>query len=110
MDAKYFLPVAFAMTLSYNRKAKRLSQDDLAKQAGISRSHIWKLENASTNPSVETMLKLSKAFSLDLERFGGQLQSNYTNVCKVLEGCAAETGAKALHLYIKLNNNPLRKN
>ncbi len=109
MDAKYFLPVAFAVTLSHNRHAKRFSQENLAKQAGISRAQIGKLENASANPSVETMLKLSKALSLNLERFGSQLQANYDNVCTVLDGRFAETGANALHLYTKLNNDPLRK-
>ena len=109
MFDKYFIRVAFAVTLSNNREANRWSQEKLAEQAGISRSFIGKLESASANPSVETMLKLSKALGLNLERFGRNLQANYDNVCKVLTGCAAKNGANALHLYIKRNNDPLRK-
>ncbi|OGI92088.1 hypothetical protein A3A09_02175 [Candidatus Nomurabacteria bacterium RIFCSPLOWO2_01_FULL_42_20] len=47
--------------ISKLRKAKKLSQGELAKILGVNRSYISTLENGSRNPSVETLQKIAKA-------------------------------------------------
>jgi len=46
--------------ISKLRKAKKLSQGELAKILGVNRSYISTLENGSRNPSVETLQKIAK--------------------------------------------------
>jgi len=50
------------------RKWRDFTQESLAKEAGVSRAYINQLENGrSKNPSVWTMLAISKAFKVDVE-------------------------------------------
>lgn len=42
--------------------------DDLAKRAGITKSHVWEIEQGrSTNPTVATCVALSRALGVSLE-------------------------------------------
>lgn len=105
MDDKYCIPVAFAITLRIARKHIDMTQEGLAKTAGISRSHIVKLENASATPSLSKMMKLCKALNLSLERFASMLEANHSEAVKLLGDSCAETTADALQLYIEKRNN-----
>lgn len=106
---KYFMRVAFAVTLRRQRLDRRMSQEALAKEAGVSRSYIAKLEKASANPSVEMMLKINQGLNLDLGKFGSDVQATYNNAVKLLSGCYDKSGADALHRFITLNTDPHRK-
>ena len=53
--------------ISMLRKAKKWSQSDLAKQIEASREIIGKYERNENLPSIEMVLKLSKAFGVTID-------------------------------------------
>jgi len=48
------------------RLEKDLSQSELSRQSGVAKSHINQIEHGKTNPSIETMCKLSNALNVPL--------------------------------------------
>lgn len=60
------------------RKAKKWSQEDLAKEVGSSRIMIGKYERNDNSPSIEVLLKIAKAFDVSVDYLIGEGQlSNY---------------------------------
>lgn len=52
------------------RRQKRLTLDELAVEAGMSKSYLWELENRDTvKPSAEKLDKLAKALSMPVSYF-----------------------------------------
>lgn len=51
----------------YIRKLKKMTQADVAKEAGISRTNITRFESGEYNPSLEMMVKIATALDVDLE-------------------------------------------
>jgi len=47
------------------RKSKKLSQQDLAHECGMDKPNLRKLEKGKGNPTVKTLLRLSKALEID---------------------------------------------
>ena len=43
------------------RLQKRMSQEDLAEEAGIARSYAWKLETGEVNPTLDTLDRVAQA-------------------------------------------------
>ena len=66
----------FAKKLIAIRKAKGLSQRDLAKVSGISRRMIVYYEGPSSIPDIEVLRKLSKALDVSV---GALVDSNYSS-------------------------------
>ncbi len=54
------------------RLAAGFSQEELAHQAQLSRSHISKIENAKYDPQITTLMRIARAFKLDLDHFLAQ--------------------------------------
>lgn len=54
------------------RKQQNLSQDDLAKQIGVSRTIIGNYERNTNTPSIEVVLKLAKAFNVTVDFLIGE--------------------------------------
>ena len=54
--------VSIGERITQLRKAKNLSQDELAKQIDSSRVMIGKYERGDNSPSLEVIVKLAKAF------------------------------------------------
>lgn len=50
-------------------KSNNLTQEQLAKQAGISRTMITEIENGNANPSVEVAKKIAAVLGIDWTRF-----------------------------------------
>jgi len=48
------------------REAKKLSQGDIEKRAGLLRCYISRVENGHTVPSIETLEKLARALEMPL--------------------------------------------
>ena len=48
------------------RARKGLSRKQLADRSGVSQQTIWKIENAKTNPTMDTMLALMRAMDYDI--------------------------------------------
>lgn len=49
------------------REAKNMSQGDVMRTMGCSRSYISNLENGKTNPTLETISRLAKVFGVKTE-------------------------------------------
>lgn len=54
------------------RKAKKWSQDELAKQINASRIMVGKYERNDNAPSIEVLLKLAKVFGVSLDYLVGE--------------------------------------
>ncbi|MCF6168395.1 helix-turn-helix transcriptional regulator [Lutibacter sp.] len=69
------------------RKAKNLSQEDLAKEISSSRVMIGKYERNDNAPSIEVLLKLAKAFDVSVDYIigEGQLSTYDKDVLKRIE-------------------------
>jgi transcriptional regulator with XRE-family HTH domain len=57
-----------AMRLKTLRKARGVSQEALAKRAGISRTYLARLETARQDPTLSTLEKLAKALKVPIEK------------------------------------------
>ena len=54
------------------RTEKGITQEMLARMAGLSAGHVIRLENRrKTNPTIETLKKISKALGVSFETFIG---------------------------------------
>lgn len=49
------------------RKEKKMTQDKLAKRAGMSRTNITRFESGNYNPSLEMMVRIAAAMGAELE-------------------------------------------
>lgn len=49
------------------RKAKKLTQDDIAARTGIARSNIARIESGKYVPTIEVLAKLALALDMKLE-------------------------------------------
>ena len=54
------------------RKAKKWSQDELAKQINASRIMVGKYERNDNAPSIEVLLKIAKAFEVSIDYLVGE--------------------------------------
>lgn len=50
------------------RAREKLTQDDLAQKAGVTRQTILAIENGKYNPSLELAFKLSAIFKVSIEK------------------------------------------
>ncbi|MGH1375088.1 MAG: helix-turn-helix domain-containing protein [Alphaproteobacteria bacterium] len=53
--------------ISQLRKSQKLSQEDLSRLAEIDRSYISEIENGHKNPSVMTIIKISRALKVGVD-------------------------------------------
>ena len=51
----------------YIRKLKKMTQADVAKKAGVSRTNITRFESGEYNPTLEMMVKIAAALDVNLE-------------------------------------------
>ena len=56
----------FGKRLRYLRKAKGLSQEDLAFKAGIHRTYVGGIERGERNPSLKNIAAIAKALGVSL--------------------------------------------
>jgi len=57
----------FKEKLVYLRKQKNWSQHELGDQVGVQVTHISRLENGKSQPSVELLRKIAQAFSVTMD-------------------------------------------
>jgi len=74
---------AFGHTLRYFRKRVKLSQEKLSQESGLDRSYISLLERGLRQPSLTSILKLSKALKISsaniISKVEALLSENKTN-------------------------------
>jgi len=49
------------------RKSVGLSQENLAKRSGVSRSHLGKIENARYSMNIDTIEKIARALDIEAD-------------------------------------------
>ena len=54
-----------AIKVKFERMKRGFSQEELAYEAGISKTSIWKIETGKVSPTVETLAKIAKALDID---------------------------------------------
>ena len=61
--------ISYGLLIAAIRKSKNLSQEQLAEMAGISRSHLSRIEAAGSAPpfTIEVLLQISKALGVKPE-------------------------------------------
>jgi transcriptional regulator with XRE-family HTH domain len=62
-------PVTVPNLIRELRQARLLSRPQLARQAKVSRSHLWAIETGKIVPGISTLEKLSEALGVGLSRF-----------------------------------------
>ena len=59
------LLIKFGSRLKEVRKLKNMSQNDLALEADIEKSQVYRIENGITNPTFTSIINLAKALNIN---------------------------------------------
>ena len=88
------------------RKQQNLSQDDLAKQIGVSRTIIGNYERNANTPSIEVVLKLAKAFNVTVDFLigEGETASFDKDAVKRIEDIEKLDADTKKHLFFLIDN------
>ena len=88
------------------RKAKNLSQDELAGKAGVSRTIIGNYERNANSPSIEVLLKLANVFnvSVDFLLGEGSLASFDKELLRRIEDIEGLDSDTKQHLFFLIDN------
>ena len=86
------------------RKQQSLSQDELAKKTGLSRTIICNYERNINTPSVEGLVKLAGAFNVSLDFLIGELAAFDKEVIKRLEDIERLDLETRQHLFFIIDN------
>lgn len=54
-----------SLKIKFERQKRGLSQEELALEAGLSRSAIWKIESGKVSPTIESLEKIAAALGMD---------------------------------------------
>lgn len=74
-------------TIKVFRANRRMSLQDVATAAGLSKAHIWDLETgASSNPSIETLCKIGAALKMDVMQLCSASVADQTETIARLQG------------------------
>ena len=57
------------------RESRRMTQEDVAAKAGISREYLSKIENDHSSPTVETFLSICKALGVPASKIIARLET-----------------------------------
>ena len=88
------------------RKQQNLSQDELAKKAGVSRTIIGNYERNANTPSIEVLLKLARVFNVSVDFLigEGELSSYDKEVLKRIEDIKRLDPDTKKHLFFLIDN------
>ncbi len=92
--------------ISELRKAKKWSQEDLAKKVGSSRVMIGNYERNSNTPSIDIILKITKVFDVSVDYLvgEGQLSTYDKEVLKRIEDIEHLPDEDKNHLFYVIDN------
>lgn len=88
------------------RKQQNLSQDELAKKVGVSRTIIGNYERDTNTPSIEVLLKIAKAFNVSIDFLVGEgkLSTLDKDVLKRIEDIEQLDSDTRQHLFFLIDN------
>lgn len=75
----------FGATLKRLRKGRGISQEALALETGFDRTFISRMERGLTQPSLESMLRLSQALDTSLTDLCQEFDLRYSNYARTKE-------------------------
>ncbi|MBA3706299.1 MAG: helix-turn-helix transcriptional regulator [Bacteroidetes bacterium] len=78
------------------RKSKNLSQNDIAKRAGIAISQVGRIERGALNPSISALFVISRAMKVELKDLFKFEESFFKNAIKKEIAIAVKRKAKAI--------------
>ena len=86
---------AIGQRIRKNRKARNLSQEDLADMIGISVTHMSHIETGNTKLSLPVLVDLAKAFEVrtdDLlfDTYSGEKSMALNSITSALDSCTAQ--------------------
>ena len=88
------------------RKQLNLSQEELAKKIGVSRTIIGNYERNANTPSIEVLIKLSKAFNVSVDYLigEGELSSLDKDLLKRIEDVEKLDDDTKQHRFFLMDN------
>lgn len=88
------------------RKQQNLSQDELAKKTGVSRTIIGNYERNANTPSIEVLLKLAKVFNVSVDFLigEGELSSYDKEILKRIEDIERLDPDTKKYLFFLIDN------
>jgi transcriptional regulator with XRE-family HTH domain len=88
------------------RKQQNLSQDELAKKAGVSRTIICNYERNANTPSIEVLIKLAKVFNVSVDFLigEGELAALDKDLLKRIEDIEKLDEDTKKHLFFLIDN------
>ncbi|MDD3919500.1 helix-turn-helix domain-containing protein [Sphingobacterium sp. Mn56C] len=88
------------------RKQQNLSQDELAKKAGVSRTIIGNYERNTNTPSIEVLIKLAKVFNVSVDFLigEGELAALDKDLLKRIEDIEKLDEDTKKHLFFLIDN------
>lgn len=88
------------------RKQQNLSQDELAKKVGVSRTIIGNYERNANTPSIEVLVKLAKVFNVTVDFLvgEGELSAFDKDVLKRIEDIEKLDSNTKQHLFFLIDN------
>lgn len=103
-------PLAFGQLVAKIRGAKRLSASETARRAGISRQHLYRIENGIvTSPGRNVILQLGAALGLDRAELlcRGRLSAK-EKLLQVIWEHSSELTAEDWHLLEQIESRLIR--
>lgn len=88
------------------RKQQNLSQDELTKKAGVSRTIIGNYERNTNTPSIEVLIKLAKVFNVSVDFLigEGELTALDKDLLKCIEDIEKLDEDTKKHLFFLIDN------
>ncbi len=91
----------FGASLRILRKQHKLSLKELSEKTGISVSFLSSIERGEKSPTLDTLLKLSSAFNINISEMTGQSASSMTPEIKSLINAAQNFSPAQIELIAK---------
>lgn len=67
MDIQHYdIWVKIGLNILHYRKEQRLTQEQLAEEAGVGRNHIQRIETGAAGSSVDTLIDIAAALNIPL--------------------------------------------
>lgn len=97
----------FGMMLKKLRTEKEISQADMAKILGLSRSTIGMYEQGKREPDFETLERIADYFNINLDDLTGRgaSESDRMKICTLIERCYGDGVFEIVQKILKLDAN-----
>ncbi len=86
------------------RVGKNLSRNQMQEITGVNFRYLGQIERGESNPSFETLYKISSAFNITISELIGETPSSLTSEQKALLDAARNLTPEQLELFTKVFN------